>query len=266
MGFEFVTYKEAEFAEYDYHVNIFSDTYGPTSVKDMVLDELATDTDSVLTIGIGDYDKIPSPESLADVRAKLDTSFGDDGWISTPGNHETEYRDGEPDNLDWYFDTIGYGAVDYAGPNIAYRVVGSDVYVLMNSGLKFYTDEMLDELDTVLSMLGEYRYIFLLTHVPFIDPLPKQENIEDHAITIDKDTASKFQNIIESNNVTAVFFSHQHSYETWTKNGILYVITAGGGSPLDEPDEEYHYVRLYVGEYIRIERTPIFPTLPQREN
>lgn len=264
MGFEFVNYKEAEFAEYDYHVNIFSDTYGPASVKDTALNELASDMDSLLTIGIGDYDKIPSLESLTIMRNRFDDSFGEDGWISTPGNHEAQYIDGIPASLDWYFNTIGFGAVDYEGINVAYRVVGNDVYVLMDSALKHYTDEMLTELNEVLMTLIGYRYVFLFTHVPFIDPLPVQENIEDHAITIDEDAANRFQDIIESNAVTAVFFSHQHSYETWTKNGVLYIITAGGGSPLDELDEEYHYVKLYVGEYIRIERTAVFPTLPQR--
>jgi hypothetical protein len=64
--------------------------------------------------------------------------------------------------------------------------------------------------------------------------------------------------IYETNHVTAVFSGHTHYYERFERNGIKYIVTGGGGAPLNNqyPDDEvtedwweagsksYHYLRI----------------------
>ena len=49
--------------------------------------------------------------------------------------------------------------------------------------------------------------------------------------------------------VDAVFAGHEHHYQRKTVDGILHVITGGGGAPLYDREEDggfYHFVRVTV--------------------
>ena len=70
-----------------------------------------------------------------------------------------------------------------------------------------------------------------------------------------------FMELMEAYGVAYVFAGHIHAYSTEERNGTTYVITGGGGAPLDEeehPQALYHYVQVTVdGTEITTELRPL---------
>lgn len=62
----------------------------------------------------------------------------------------------------------------------------------------------------------------------------------------DKNEAKKFENLMTKYNVNTVFLSHIHSYFSYIKDDVRYVISGGGGAELLTKDSYYHYLRVKV--------------------
>lgn len=236
------TDKAARFAYYDYSFVVFSDVYGRPEIRHDIFEAISELGGFV--VFCGDWDKTPSPEGLAEMREMLDEYF--DHWMATPGNHEVTWVDGEPSDLGWYITFIGE-------PN-QHEVINGDHFIALSSAMGEVN------LDIAERMLEEARLtggrIFVFTHMPPVDTIPQSENEEDHAMK----NGDAFMWLMEQYNVSAVFSSHQHGYEVFERDGVLYVTTAGGGSaPLDEPEEQPHFVQVYVGEGIRLEKQNLYP-------
>jgi 3',5'-cyclic AMP phosphodiesterase CpdA len=204
---------------------------------------------------VGDYNEAPSEENLREIRAAFDEKFGEGAWLSTPGNHEVRWVEDEPTDLNWYMDIIG--------PVNDSRVVNGDTFIALNSAFKTVHEEDWAWLEMELAAAADRDgRTFVMTHIPCVDSIPPEENEEDHGMP-DKDS-TLFIELMEEYDVSVVFHSHTHGYETWERNGIVYVGTGGGGSPKDEKQEQYEYVKVFVGEVIRVERVPILPVVPEQ--
>jgi hypothetical protein len=254
--------KTAVFADYDYHYDVWSDVYGEDSVRDALLKQIGADDDCALVVGLGDYNKLPTEENIQEVREMFDEHFGVGGWLSVPGNHEVEYVDDKPDNLEWYHRAIGWGVVDSADRGVAYKNLNGDNFVLLDTSFKELTDEVAESLEEcLLGVHANGGRTFVFTHMPCIDSVPESENEEDHGM--EKAQSARFIELMERFGVTAVFSSHSHGYETWTRNGVSYVGIALGGSKKDEQQEQWAFVRVFVGDIVRVERVPLFPEVPE---
>lgn len=113
------------------------------------------------------------------------------------------------------------------------------------------------------------KRIFVISHIPSTDPrvykavnaLPQIPNVEknskfeemmndysqykslNHGFP-DKAEAKKFESIMTKYKVDTVFTSHIHSYYSFIKNNVRYVISGGAGAELLTTDSYYHYLRI----------------------
>ena len=115
------------------------------------------------------------------------------------------------------------------------------------------------------------KRIFVITHIPPTDPrgtiepnkLPDEPGVEktsffeklmnnysaykgrDHGFP-DRKEAEKFESIMSKYKVDTVFLSHIHSYFSYIKGNVRYVISGGAGAELLTSDSYYHYLRVKI--------------------
>jgi len=115
------------------------------------------------------------------------------------------------------------------------------------------------------------KQIFVVSHIPPTDPrgttapntLPDIPGVQqtpffekimndylayknlDHGFP-DKEEALRFENLMGKYKVDTVFMSHIHSYFSFVKDGVRYIISGGGGAELLAKDSYYHYIRVKV--------------------
>ncbi|MFZ3101745.1 MAG: metallophosphoesterase [Desulfitobacteriaceae bacterium] len=115
------------------------------------------------------------------------------------------------------------------------------------------------------------KKIFVISHIPSTDPrsqkapntLPEIPGVQktgfferlmnnysaykslDHAFP-DKEEAKRFENMMSNYKVDTVFLSHIHSYFSFLKDGVRYVISGGAGAELLTDNSYYHYLRVKV--------------------
>lgn len=83
----------------------------------------------------------------------------------------------------------------------------------------------------------------------------------DHAFH-DKQEAARFENLMTKYKVDTVFLSHIHSFFSFVKNNVRYIITGGAGAELLTEGSYYHYIRVHItnGEnYLEIVQLPSPP-------
>jgi len=115
------------------------------------------------------------------------------------------------------------------------------------------------------------KQIFVFSHIPptdprtFVDPntlpyIPEDEKpglIErimnnynqykslNHGFP-DPEESKRFENIMTKYDVHTVFLSHIHSYFSYIKDDVRYIISGGAGGELLTTDSYYHYLRVKV--------------------
>lgn len=62
----------------------------------------------------------------------------------------------------------------------------------------------------------------------------------------DKQEAKRFEDLMTNYKVDTVFLSHIHSYFSFIKGGVRYIISGGAGAELLTPNSYYHYLRVKV--------------------
>ncbi|MEA4901634.1 metallophosphoesterase family protein [Desulfitobacterium sp.] len=128
------------------------------------------------------------------------------------------------------------------------------------------------------------KRIFVVSHIPPTDPRsnvtpntypesPKTSTLQnimnklsgtsniDHAFN-DKDESKKFEDLMTKYKVDTVFLSHIHSFYSFVKGNVRYVITGGAGAELLSKGSEYHYIRVHITEeenYLEIVELPSPP-------
>lgn len=128
------------------------------------------------------------------------------------------------------------------------------------------------------------KRIFVVSHIPPTDPrsnvapntypesqktstlqklmnkLSGTSNI-DHAFN-DKAEAKKFEDLMTQYKVDTVFLSHIHSFFSFVRGNVRYVITGGAGAELLSKGSEYHYIRVHLTDkenYLEIVELPSPP-------
>lgn len=80
----------------------------------------------------------------------------------------------------------------------------------------------------------------------------------DHAFP-DKKEAKKFEDLMAQYKVDTVFLSHIHSYYSFVKQDVRYIISGGGGAELLTKDSYYHFIRVKVTDkqnYLEVVQLP----------
>ncbi len=143
--------------------------------------------------------------------------------------------------------------VDLPGNELYYSfVAGNSLFIVLDSCLddqeKKITGEQLKWLEGVLAASRQKHKFVFLHHPLYTDP-GKGHHAHD---SIDKypDSRDRLEALFAKSGVDAVFAGHEHYYERRTVDGIIHIITGGGGAPLYDK-EEYggfnHFVMVTVG-------------------
>lgn len=135
------------------------------------------------------------------------------------------------------------------------RAIPEEQYVWLESDLKSATR----------------KRIFVITHIPPTDPrsgteenkFPDEPGVEktgfferlmnnysqykskDHGFP-DRQEAERFETLMTKYNVDTVFLSHIHSYFSYIKGNVRYIISGGAGAELLTTDSYYHYLRVKI--------------------
>lgn len=128
------------------------------------------------------------------------------------------------------------------------------------------------------------KRIFVVSHIPPTDPranvtqntYPESQKTGvlqklmnklsgtsaiDHAFN-DKAEAKKFEDLMTKYKVDTVFLSHIHSFFSFVRGNVRYIITGGAGAELLSEGSEYHYIRVHISDdenYLEIVELPSPP-------
>jgi 3',5'-cyclic AMP phosphodiesterase CpdA len=79
---------------------------------------------------------------------------------------------------------------------------------------------------------------------------PPRHGVWDHKLSPSKENSARWMGLHEKYRVDLVLLSHIHIYDSRTVNGVPYVVSGGGGAPLDKNkswgQSLYHYVMVEV--------------------
>lgn len=120
------------------------------------------------------------------------------------------------------------------------------------------------------------KRIFVFTHVPPTDPRDSiekntypnepgtreqgklQQMMNDYNASKSKDhgfpdpaEAARFEGLMTKYHVDTVFASHIHSYFSFVKGDVRYIISGGSGAELLTTDSYYHYLRIKASDQKR---------------
>ncbi len=142
--------------------------------------------------------------------------------------------------------------VDLPGNELYYSfVAGNSLFIILDSYLneqeKKITGEQLKWLEEILAA-SRQKHKFVFLHHPLYTDLGKGHHAHD---SLDKypENRDRLEALFAKSKVDAVFAGHEHYYERRTVDGIIHVITGGGGAPMYDK-EEYggfnHFVQVTV--------------------
>jgi len=128
------------------------------------------------------------------------------------------------------------------------------------------------------------KHIYVISHIPPVDPrthkkpnkFPEIPGVEktnffekimnnyseykslNHGFQ-DLEEAKKFENLMSKYNVNIVSLSHIHSYFSYIKDNVRYIISGGAGAELLTTNSYYHYLRVKItdkDEFIEMIQLP----------
>lgn len=161
------------------------------------------------------------------------------------GNHDTGAKTGEL-RLEYYFDAfVQYGepstyySFDYAG--VHFTMLDSEQHGIEGRIIGDQLAWLENDLETTSSEMK-----FVVIH----RPLYPIAHIDDSYYDIPAAEREAVQALYEEHNVSLLITGHDHCFNRLTVNGIVQVISGGGGAPLyNHPTWKggyYHYVRTNV--------------------
>jgi hypothetical protein len=122
--------------------------------------------------------------------------------------------------------------------------------VLDDANLIGIDNQQMQWLQNELQKSQNYKYRFVLMHVPLFDPQNATNKKEyDETALIDVNQSKQLNDLFDQYNVTMIFASHVHAYYNGTWGKTPYIITGGAGAPLinSTPDHSfYHYILVTV--------------------
>jgi len=168
-------------------------------------------------------------------------------YFLTVGNHDA--------NPKMPFSEKTYKAqVDLPGNELYYAfVAGNSLFIVLDSYMddqeKRITGEQFKWLETVLANSAQkHKFVFL--HHPLYTDLGKGHHAHD---SLDRypESRDKLESLFAKRKVDAVFAGHEHYYQRRMVDGIVHVITGGGGAPVYDREEDggfFHFVRVTVDD------------------
>jgi len=102
--------------------------------------------------------------------------------------------------------------------------------------------EQLSWLEDELEKGKDCRYIFVFFHRPLFSVLSRNK---DHLHYVSEKHRDEIANLFKKYKVSAVFTGHEHLYYSGIHNGLLQVVSGGGGAPFHfYPEGNFHHFLL----------------------
>ena len=166
-------------------------------------------------------------------------------YLIAPGNHEIWDKESEnefklnmrqPGNELYYSFKAGdalFIALDSEVPGDEAKITGEQWDWLV---------------DTLEGSKEKFKFVYL--HRPLY---PDKKLGRHYGDSLNKytDERDKLMTLFKKHGVDAIFAGHDHMYVRSERDGIIHVITGGGGSPLYTPREKggfYHYIRASIDD------------------
>ncbi len=142
--------------------------------------------------------------------------------------------------------------VDLPGNELYYSfVAGNSLFIVLDSYMddqeKRIGGEQFKWLETVLANTAQ-RHKFVFLHHPLYTDPGKGHHAHD---SLDRypEIRDRLESLFAKFKVDAVFAGHEHYYQRRIVDGIVHVITGGGGAPVYDKEEDggfFHFVRVTV--------------------
>ena len=135
-------------------------------------------------------------------------------------------------------------------------------FIVLDNSEDELTDSQFEWFEKCLVEGQKYEHIFVAAHKPAFIPYLQSPYI---SMKSDKKWAYKFRHLCTKYHVDMVFFGHEHMFKHEKIDGVDYIVTAGGGVPLEIPESDggyFHYVRVLVNsEHVSYEVRKVSPPL-----
>jgi predicted phosphodiesterase len=153
------------------------------------------------------------------------------------GNHER--------NAHWYYDYVSFPApenyysFDYG--NTHFIVLDTNLYTPYQVG-SVQHQWLENELRSAKARRATWVLVF--AHQP-----PYSEGWDSPLYDGEWDMRDALVPLFERYGVDIMFAGHTHDYERGTLSGVTYVITGGGGAPLDHREQDWSHITQYASCY-----------------
>ncbi|HEX9021094.1 MAG TPA: metallophosphoesterase [Nitrospirota bacterium] len=185
-------------------------------------------------------------------------------YFLTVGNHDVYSRKPRTEK-------IYQEEVDLPGNKLYYSfVVGNSLFIVLDT----YFDHQMRKIagaqykwlkKVLANSKRKHKFVFL--HAPLYTIRGKGKHAGD---SLDKNPSYRglLESLFVQNGVQMVFSGHEHFYQRTTHDGIIHVITGGGGAPLYAEDKDggfHHYILVTVdGDNVSAEVVDINGTVRDR--
>ncbi len=142
--------------------------------------------------------------------------------------------------------------VDLPGNELYYTfVAGNSRFIVLDSCLqdeeKKIAGEQFKWLEAVL-VKPTKKHTFVFLHHPLYTDLWRGHHAHD---SLDKypDSRDKLEALFAKSGVAAVFAGHEHYYARRSVDGILHIISGGGGAPIYDREEDggfFHFIQVTI--------------------
>jgi len=142
------------------------------------------------------------------------------------GNHDVAYR--AEDYTENRVRMIDFERM-YGPVNFSFEYGGCLFVGLCTLPPPYSTEESLAFLDSTLEKhWKESQKVFVFTHMPLV--------MSSGIVTDSFENVQDFIDIIDRYKVDYIIMSHFHGYDRTERNGTVYLVTGGGGAPLEEEE------------------------------
>lgn len=144
------------------------------------------------------------------------------------GNHDVEHSD----RSSWK---------RYMGAERFFFVYGGSLFLIFDNAYAMKSEEVAWVEGVLEKLRPTVRHAFVFMHRPMIPPAGAP--IEEVRIA---GMWTPIDELFRRHSVTRIFAGHEHGYRRDELNGLVQIVTGGGGADLEGPGERHHYVKVDV--------------------
>jgi len=140
------------------------------------------------------------------------------------GNHEKNSS-----NYYEYLQGAAYYSFNWGNAHFSILDTDIDSFASSEAGRQAFWKQQTQWLEEDLTKNQKAEFRFVAGHHPPLTAVSYRQGDNPHMTAL--------MPMFERYHVTAAFFGHDHTYQHYSKNGVHYIITGGGGAPLYDVDK-----------------------------